>query len=107
MLIVHLLPEKIADVPPELLEAFKDLPSYYRTPGAAYHPRATNTSLPRSWDIMANFDAFAYNDMIDPRPLLTITGTKAATKWYSEDGAAKAKEPKELVVIEGLAHADL
>jgi fermentation-respiration switch protein FrsA (DUF1100 family) len=56
---------------------------------------------------MANFDAFAYNSMISPLPLLMITGTKAATKWYSEDGVAKAKEPKELFVIDGLTHADL
>ena len=56
---------------------------------------------------MANFDAFAHNDMISPRPLLMITGTKAATKWYSEDGLEKAKEPKELSVVEGLTHADL
>ena len=56
---------------------------------------------------MANFDAYAYNDMISPGPLLMITGTKAAKKWYSEDGVEKAKEPKELFVIEGLTHADL
>jgi fermentation-respiration switch protein FrsA (DUF1100 family) len=36
-----------------------------------------------------------------------ITGTKAATKWYSEDGVQKAEEPKELYVIDGLTHADL
>ncbi|KAL6244301.1 hypothetical protein RBB50_008543 [Rhinocladiella similis] len=104
--VVHLLPEKIEDVPADLPESFKDLANYYRTP-RAYHPRATNTCLPRSWDIMANFDAFAFNEMIAPRPLLMITGTKAATKWYSEDGVAKAKEPKELFVVDGLTHADL
>ncbi|KIV91564.1 hypothetical protein PV10_06089 [Exophiala mesophila] len=104
--IVHLLPEKIEDVPADLPEPFKDLANYYRTP-RAYHPRATNTCLPRSWDIMANFDAFAFNEMIAPRPLLMITGTKAATKWYSEDGVAKAREPKELYVVDGLTHADL
>ncbi|KAI1617180.1 Alpha/Beta hydrolase protein [Exophiala viscosa] len=104
--ILHMLPEKIEDVPDDLPESFKDLANYYRTP-RAYHPRATNTCLPRSWDIMAKFDACAHNYMISPRPLLMITGTKAATKWYSEDGVAKAKEPKELVVIDGLTHADL
>ena len=56
---------------------------------------------------MANFDAFEFNDMISPRPLLMITGTKAATKWYSEDGIEKAKDPKELFVVDGLTHADL
>jgi fermentation-respiration switch protein FrsA (DUF1100 family) len=36
-----------------------------------------------------------------------VTGSTAATKWYSEDGVAKAKEPKELFVVDGLTHADL
>ena len=103
--IVHMLPDSLDAVPDDLPESFKDLARYYR--GRAPHERAPNTCLPRSWDIMANFDAFAYNSLIAPRPLLMVTGTKAATRWYSEDGVAKAKEPKELVVLEGLTHADL
>jgi fermentation-respiration switch protein FrsA (DUF1100 family) len=104
--IVHMLPEKPEDAPADFPESFRDLMNYYRTP-RAFHPRATNTCLPRSWDLMGNFDAFAHVDMISPRPLLMITGTKAATKWYSEDAVQKAKEPKELYVVEGLTHADL
>lgn len=80
-----MLPERIEDLPPDFPESFRDLADYYRTK-RGNHPRATNTCLPRSWDLMANFDAFARNDMISPRPLLMVTGTKAATKWYSEDG---------------------
>lgn len=104
--IVHMLPDKLEDAPADFPESFRDLASYYRTP-RANHSRAPNTCLPRSWDLMANFDAFAHDDMISPRPLLMITGTQAATKWYSEDGIHKAKEPKESVLIEGLTHADL
>jgi fermentation-respiration switch protein FrsA (DUF1100 family) len=104
--IVHMLPEKLEDAPEGFPESFRDLASYYRT-SRGNHPRAPNTCLPRSWDLMANFDAFTHNDMISPRPLMMITGTKAATKWYSEYGIEKAKEPKKLVVIDGLTHADL
>ncbi|KAJ5226200.1 X-pro dipeptidyl-peptidase (S15 family) protein [Penicillium chermesinum] len=103
---VHMLPEKPEDAPAEMPESFRDLMSYYRTP-RAFHPRATNTTLARGWDIMANFDAFAHNYLISPRPLLMITGTKAATKWQSEEGVQKAHDPKELFVIDGLTHADL
>ena len=103
---VHMLPERLEDAPADLPESFRDLASYYRT-SRANHPRAPNTCRPRSWDLMANFDSFARNDMISPRPLLMITGTKAATKWYSEEAIAKANEPKELFIIEGLTHADL
>jgi len=102
---VHMLPEKWEDAQ-NLPESFKDLASYYRTP-RAFHERATNTCIPRSWDIMASFDAFRFIEWISPRPLLMITGTKAATKWYSEEAVAKAKEPKQLVVLDGLTHADL
>ncbi|PYI08292.1 alpha/beta-hydrolase [Aspergillus sclerotiicarbonarius CBS 121057] len=104
--IVHMLPEKYEDLPADFPESFRDLASYYRMP-RAFHPRATNTCLPRSWDLMANFDAFRWNSMISPRPLLMITGSRAATKWYSEEGIERAKEPKELVVLDGLTHADL
>jgi fermentation-respiration switch protein FrsA (DUF1100 family) len=105
--IIHMLPDKFdAALPDQMPESFRDLASYYRT-SRANHPRATNTCLPRSWDLMANFDAFAWNRMISPRPLLAITGTKAATKWYSEDSVASAQEPKELFVVDGATHADL
>lgn len=104
--VIHMLPEKPEDAPADFPDSFRDLMDYYRTP-RAFHPRATNTTLARGWDIMANFDAFAHNHMISPRPLLMITGTKAATKWNSEDGVQKAKEPKELYVVDGFTHADL
>lgn len=104
--IVHMLPATLDDAPADLPESFRDLTSYYRT-ARGFHPRAPNTCLPRSWDLMANFDAFAHNQMISPRPLLMITGTKAATRWYSDGGVARAMEPKELFVIDGLTHADL
>ena len=104
--LVHMLPESLDDAPADMPESFRDLASYYRT-WRAIHARAPNMCLPRSWDLMANFDAFAHNDMISPRPLLMIMGTKAATKWSSEYGVEKAREPKELFVVEGLMHADL
>ncbi|KAJ0333283.1 hypothetical protein COL5a_000985 [Colletotrichum fioriniae] len=108
--IVHMLPDEFnpANAPAEMPESFRDLASYYCTARAtANHPRVPNLCLPRSWDVMGNFDAFAWNQLISPRPFLAITGTKAASMWYSEDAVAKAKEPKELFVVDGLTHADL
>ena len=106
--IVRLLPEEFdpQNPPDGMPESFQDLARFYRASDAR-HARAINASIPRSWDLMGNFDALLHVDMISPRPLLMITGTKAATKWYSDDAIAKAKEPKELYVIEGLTHADL
>lgn len=76
--IVHLLRETRGRAR-QHAEPFRDLMDYYRTPRANHH-RATNTTISRSWDIMANFDAFAFNLLISPRPMLMITGTKAASK---------------------------
>lgn len=73
---------------------------YYRTL-RAFHRGGTNTRLPQSWDIMGGFDAFAHVGMIHPRPSLMITGTKAATRWYSEDAVAKAKEPRRCTLLMG------
>lgn len=57
---------------------------------------------------MANYDAFQWNEMISPRPLLAIAGSQGATRWFSEDAVAKASaERAELFVVDGATHADL
>lgn len=96
-----------AHPPKGMSESFCDLASYYRT-DRGRHPRAPNTCLPRSWDLMANYDAFQWNRMISPRPVLAIAGTKAATRWFSEDAVARAADERaELFMVEGFTHADL
>lgn len=103
--LVDMLPPSLEAAPKDLPESFRDLTSYYKTDRG--QNLAPNQTHPRGWDLMANFDALRHNYMISPRPLLMITGTKAATKWYSEDGIANAREPKELFVLDGVTHADL
>jgi fermentation-respiration switch protein FrsA (DUF1100 family) len=46
-------------------------------------------------------------DTISPRPLLVIAGSKADTLFWSQEVHKKAKEPKELFVIDGATHIDL
>ncbi len=46
-------------------------------------------------------------DTISPRPLLVIAGSKADTLFWSEDAYKKAKEPKELYIVEGATHIDM
>ena len=103
---VHLLPETLEDAPPDLPTAFRDFANYYRTSRGS-HPRSRNQVLPRSWEIMATYDAFGFNSFISPRPLLMIVGSKAESKNYSEDALALANDPKELFVVQDKTHADL
>ncbi|MFK0159464.1 alpha/beta hydrolase [Streptomyces sp. NPDC090499] len=78
---------------------------YYLTPRGG-HPRSDNWSVLRA-DVVAQYDAFGNNAWISPRPLLMIAGTDADTLYFSEEGVAKAAEPKELFLIEGASHIDL
>ena len=79
---------------------------YYRTVRCCY-PTSVNKYLVSSNDKLASFDAFAYIDTVAPRPLLFIVGSRAETRYFTDDGFARAKEPKELFVVEGASHVDL
>ncbi len=48
-----------------------------------------------------------YIEEISPRPILIITGENAHSRYLSEDAYKAAKEPKELIVIDGAVHTDL
>lgn len=100
---------------PNSLESIPDGPGsdnlreyydYYRTP-RGMHPRSENIYLFTSLDKMFAYTAFDHVDWISPRPLLMIVGSRAATKYLSEDAMKMAKEPKELYVIPGASHIDL
>jgi hypothetical protein len=45
--------------------------------------------------------------MISPHPLLIIAGTKADNLFFSETAIEKAKEPKELFLINDATHIGL
>lgn len=94
--------EFTADTPVIMKEASE----YYRTPRCAY-PTSVNKMAVQSLDRLAAFDAFLYIDTVAPRPILLIVGSEADTKFYSDDAYARAKEPKELYVVNGATHVDL
>ncbi|ORX79913.1 dienelactone hydrolase domain-containing protein [Basidiobolus meristosporus CBS 931.73] len=96
--------EDAAALPPRSL--FAEAYDYYCTP-RAQHPRSTNSYVFRSMDKLVQFSAFDYVHLISPRPVLLIAGTDADTKYFSEKTIEKAKEPKELFLVEGASHVDL
>jgi fermentation-respiration switch protein FrsA (DUF1100 family) len=53
------------------------------------------------------FGAVKGIELISPRPLLLIAGSGADTLYMSQDAIGKAKEPKELHIIDGASHIDL
>ena len=99
---------------PETEEEIKNAPSviakeaseYYRT-DRCFYPTTTNRYLISSNDKLAAWDAFCHIDTVSPRPILLIIGSKADTKYYSEDCYKKALEPKEIFTIPNATHVDL
>lgn len=79
---------------------------YYCTP-RAMHPRTAKEFTVTSIDKIGFFDAFAFADMISPRPLLVIIGKTAVTANNSKQAYDNAKEPKELFWIDNASHVDL
>jgi hypothetical protein len=79
---------------------------YYCTPRGE-HPRSAKHLPWISVDRMTFFDAFQGADLIAPRPVLLIVGSRAVTSWMSVDAYQRAQEPKELHWIEGASHVDL
>jgi len=79
---------------------------YYRT-ARAQHPNSPNRYGFSSPPLQMAFFPFDQLDTISPRPLLVIAGSKADTLFWSEDVIKKAKEPKEIHIVEGATHMDM
>ncbi len=100
---INYVPEKPdANTPNDLVEAY----DYYRTP-RAQHPNSPNLFLFTSLDKMMAFDAFANIETFLTQPVLVIVGSKAGSRWQSEQAYKRITSPKELVVIDGATHMDL
>ena len=79
---------------------------YYCTP-RAQNPRSQKYFAYSSFDRIANFDTFRFVEFISPRPILMIVGSEAVTAWMTKEAIEKAKEPKEMYVIDGATHVAL
>jgi len=95
--------DEITEATPELYREGYD---YYCTP-RGQHPNAPGKYVFTSLDKQMAFDAFTHVESISPRPLLMIAGSHADTRYFSEEAVDRAKEPKEVFVIDGATHIDL
>lgn len=100
------VPASEADIDENTSTIQREAFEYYRTDRCSY-PTSVNKYLVSSNDKLASFDAFAYLDTVSPRPLLFIVGSRADTRYFTEDALSRAREPKELFVVEGASHIDL
>ncbi|OJJ32675.1 hypothetical protein ASPWEDRAFT_52843 [Aspergillus wentii DTO 134E9] len=100
------LPATLDDVPKDAPHLYKELVDYYKTP-RGQHSRAPGIYAITSLSYLANYDSFAFNEMVSPRPVLMIAGSDSATRYYSERAMEKTREPKELFIINGQTHAGL
>lgn len=90
-------------IPPNAPVMYREGYEYYRT-ARGQHPNSTNQYRLESIDKLINFTALNHVELISPRPLLLITGSKSDTRYFSEEAYTKANEPKELFVVEGASH---
>lgn len=101
-----IVPETIIELTPETPTLYKEGYDYYRTPRAQC-PDAPSITPFISFGYLCSFDAFEFIDTVSPRPILLIAGSKADTLYFSEVAMKKAKEPKELFIVEGATHVDM
>lgn len=83
---------------------------YYKSKERGFHPRAINSN--GAWTLtnplsFMNMPLLSYIEEISPRPVLLIHGEKAHSRYFSEAAFKAAKEPKELLIVEGANHVDL
>jgi fermentation-respiration switch protein FrsA (DUF1100 family) len=79
---------------------------YYCTSNGR-HPRQADSLTWSSIDLAGWTDGFRFVDLIAPRALLMILGTKAVTRWMGENALKNANAFQELFWIEGASHVDL
>lgn len=104
--LVNVVAESTADFTEATPVMYREGFEYYRTP-RGQHPNSVNRYMFSSLPQQMAFYPFEMIETISPRPLLVIAGSKAETKFWSDEVYAKAREPKELFVVDGATHVDL
>lgn len=104
MATIPLAPLKEEDAPnAELRGAWE----YYHTP-RCQHPNAPGYTLARNLTQIISYDAYNKAEVFLTQPVLAVAGSKAGSKWMSDDLLARAASgDKTLHIVEGADHMDL
>lgn len=100
------VPNTLQDIPADAPAMYREGYEYYRTK-RGQHPNSTNKYIFTSLDKLIGFTALDHVELISPRPLLLIAGSKADTYYFTQQAYDQAKEPKEIFTIEGASHVAL
>lgn len=80
---------------------------YYHTP-RCQHPNAPGFTLARCLNQIITYDAYHKAEAFLTQPLLCVAGSKAGSKWMSDDLIARAaSQDKTMHVVQGADHMDL
>lgn len=104
--LVPVVPESPAEFTDSTPDLYRQGYEYYVT-ARAKHPNSPNRYMFSSLPLQMAFFPFDQVATISPRPMLMVVGEKADTKFWSDEVYAKAKEPKELFVVNGATHMDM
>jgi uncharacterized protein len=104
--LANVVPHTPADVTKDTPDLYREGTDYYRTSRGG-HPNSPNLYIFRSVDLCASYSSYDLIDLISPHPILLIAGSKADTLYFSQLAYEKAKEPKELFIVDGATHIDL
>jgi hypothetical protein len=104
--LVPVVPDSAASFTESTPATYREGHEYYRT-ARAQHPNSPNRYVFSSLPQQMAFFPFEQLDTISPRPLLVIAGSRADTLFWSRQVYEKAREPKELHVVEGATHIDM
>jgi hypothetical protein len=104
--LVPVVPDSASGFTESTPQLYREGYDYYRTP-RAQHPNSPNRYVFSSLPQQMAFFPFEQLDTISPRPLLLIAGSRADTLFWSREVYEKAREPKELHLVEGATHIDM
>ena len=104
--LIPVVPESPAEFTANTPDLYRQGYEYYVT-ARAKHPNSPNRYVFSSLPLQMAFFPFEQVETISPRPILMIVGEKADTKFWSDEVYAKARQPKELFVVEGATHMDM
>jgi fermentation-respiration switch protein FrsA (DUF1100 family) len=104
--LVKISPDSAAEFTESTPILYREGYEYYMTP-RAQHPNSPNRYMFSSLPLQMAFFPFDQVETISPRPILMVVGGKADTKFWSDEVYAKAREPKELFIVDGATHIDL